>query len=118
MGRTGAPAVVAQWGCWNNYFVDPAQDSMAHALMLGATVKASAVLGSVSLAEDAEHLSLAIDFHNLVAIGALDEAPGTVKTIGDALLQAQLHALGGGGSDSGAARSVVLFGDPAQPVRN
>ena len=115
--RSEAPAVISQWGCWNNWFVSPTQDAMIHGLMLGDQVKASAVLGSVSLAEDASHFALATRFYSLRAQGGLHGQSGEISTLGQALQHAQRDLITHDPAHRGAARSVVLFGDPAQPLR-
>ncbi|TVQ32230.1 MAG: hypothetical protein EA370_12535, partial [Wenzhouxiangella sp.] len=115
--RTGPPAVVTQWGCWNNWFVSPTQDAILHGLMLGEQVKAATVLGSVSLAEDASHFALATRFYSLRAFGGLDGQSGSINTFGEALLEAQRDVMLNDPAHRGAAYSVVLFGDPAQPLR-
>ncbi len=116
--RTEAPAIVSQWGCWNNWFVSPTQDAMVHGLMLADQVKASAVIGAVTLAEDASHFALATRFYSLRAHGGLYGQPGPVVTLGEALMHAQRDLIKQEPAHRGAARSVVLFGDPAQPLRH
>ncbi|MEM7050958.1 MAG: C25 family cysteine peptidase [Acidobacteriota bacterium] len=44
-----APMVLTQWGCWNTYFVAPAYDTLAHALLLDPEHGAAAVLGASTL---------------------------------------------------------------------
>ncbi|MCH8476707.1 MAG: C25 family cysteine peptidase [Wenzhouxiangella sp.] len=115
--REAPPAIISQWGCWNNWFVSPTQNSMIHGLMLGDQVKAATVLGSVSLAEDASHFALAVRFYSLRASGGLHGQPGAVNTLGEALLHAKRDLVQNAPGHQSAARSVVLFGDPAQPLR-
>ncbi len=47
--NTGKPTVVTQWGCWNTYFVDPANNTLGHKLMLSGENGSAAVLGATSL---------------------------------------------------------------------
>jgi hypothetical protein len=47
--NAGRPTVVAQYGCWNTYFVDPEQDSLGHKFLLSGDRGAAAVLGSTTL---------------------------------------------------------------------
>ncbi len=42
------PTVVAQWGCWNTYHVNPTYNTMGHAFMLAEAKGAAAVLGSAT----------------------------------------------------------------------
>lgn len=42
----GKPFIVAQYGCWNTYFVNPRQDSLGQQFLLAQDRGAAAVLGS------------------------------------------------------------------------
>lgn len=118
ISRTGAPALVAQWGCWNNYFVAPNQDTMAHALMLRSHRLAAAVIGSSSLAEDSSHMALGTRFFDLLEDGRLGDQTGApITTIGDALRAAKRDLWQHSPEHRSAIDSVLLFGDPAQPLR-
>jgi len=51
----GRPTVVTQWGCWNAYYVSPAEDSMGHRFMMEGEQGAVAVMGASTLTNaDAE----------------------------------------------------------------
>lgn len=114
ISRSGLPAIVSQWGCWNNYFVLPTQDTMAHALMLRDNRLGAAVIGSTSLAEDASHLALGTRFFDLIEDGRFgDEGGAPVTTLGEALQQAKRRLLQQAPEFSEAAYSITLFGDPA-----
>ena len=116
--RTGPGAVISQWGCWNNYFVLPDQNSMADALMFDGNGLAAAVIGSSSLAEDASHMALAVRFFDLFEDGRFDESPMLpVNTLGEALMQAKRDLANGAPEHIGSNYSMQLFGDPAQPLR-
>jgi len=116
--RSGTPAIVSQWGCWNNYFVLPTQDTMAHALMLRSNRLAAAVIGSTSLADDASHLALGTRFFDLVEDGRIrDDSPLQIRTTGEALMEAKRELLRQAPEFSEAAYSITLFGDPAAPLR-
>ncbi len=54
----GDPTVVAQWGCWNTYFVDPRANTMAHAFLLAGSQGAAAVLGAATLTSAAAEETL------------------------------------------------------------
>jgi hypothetical protein len=102
-----APHLVTQWGCWNTYFVDPKQDTMANGFLF-QTHGAAAVLGATALT-------------NLDMLRGLGEAffdqVGRRATLGEALLRAQQ---GYAKSHPGAAtdlRGFVLLGDPAAELR-
>jgi Peptidase family C25 len=47
--NAGAPTVVSQMGCWNNYYVSPLYDSLAQKLLLSGDRGAAAVLGATGL---------------------------------------------------------------------
>jgi hypothetical protein len=117
IARTGLPGIVAQWSCQTNDFVWPTSNTMAHALMLRPNRLAAAVIGSTSLVEDASHLALATRFYDLLEDGRMGDDPGPVtRTIGEALLRAQLDLLVREPSHRPAVEAQALFGDPAMEV--
>ncbi len=118
INRGGLPAVVSQWGCWNNYFVLPSQDTMSHALLLRSNRLASAVIGSSSLAEDASHLALATRFFDVVEDGRIgDVSPLVINTLGEALRDAKSDLMQRSPEFVESVYSITLFGDPAAPLR-
>ena len=48
LNNLGAPFVVAQYGCWNTYFVNPRQDSLGQQFLFAQDRGAVAVLGSTT----------------------------------------------------------------------
>ena len=44
--NAGKPFVAVQWGCWNNYYVDPVNVSLVQSLLVSGDRGAAAVLGS------------------------------------------------------------------------
>ncbi len=46
LNNPGKPFIVAQYGCWNTYFVNPRQDSLGQQFLLAQERGAAAVLGS------------------------------------------------------------------------
>jgi hypothetical protein len=46
--NTGKPFVVAQYGCWNTYFVNPRQESLGQLFLMTENRGAAAVLGSTT----------------------------------------------------------------------
>ncbi|PIE83471.1 MAG: hypothetical protein CSA09_00955 [Candidatus Contendobacter odensis] len=71
---TGAPTVVTQWGCWNSYFVHPAYDTLAQALLLDSTAGAVATVGSSSLGNLNSYITLGrVFFEKLDQGGELGE---------------------------------------------
>jgi hypothetical protein len=47
--NVGRPTVVTQWGCWNTYYVHPANNTLGHKLMLSGENGGVAVLGATTL---------------------------------------------------------------------
>lgn len=91
---------------------------MAHALMLRDNRLAAAVIGSTALLEDASQMALATRLFDIVEEGRLREYPGLpVRTLGEALQHAKRDLLEGEPSHRAAAYGIVLFGDPAAPLR-
>ncbi len=118
ISRSSAPAVISQWGCWNNYFVMPNQDTMAHAFLLRSNRLGAAVIGSTSLAEDASHLALGTRFFDLVEDGRFSDEPGVpVNTLGEALSVAKQRLMQSSPEFAESVYSITLFGDPAMPLR-
>ncbi|MCU0754906.1 MAG: C25 family cysteine peptidase [Xanthomonadales bacterium] len=113
--RSGAPTLIAQWGCWNNYFVLPDQNSMGQALLRQPGL-AAGVLGASHLAEDASHMALARRFTQIVGSGQLNGQP-VLPTVGDALRAARRDLLESEPQHREAIYSVGYLGDPAQPLR-
>jgi hypothetical protein len=49
--NAGRPFVTVQWGCWNNYYVDPLNNTLVHGLLLSGDRGAAASLGAVTLTD-------------------------------------------------------------------
>ena len=113
MQHQGAPAIVAQWGCWNNYFVLPDQNTMSHALTLRPNTIAAAVLGATSLAENASHQALAVRFFTRLGTAS---TPGQA-TLGLLLQAAKNDLLMDESAHIDAVWTITLFGDPAHPAQ-
>jgi hypothetical protein len=79
--NAGRPAVVAQWGCWNTYYVHPTINTLGHALMVGGEQGAAAVLGATALTDSESDIALGERYLPRIV------QPGA--TIGDALLAAK-----------------------------
>ena len=91
---------------------------MAHALMLRSNSLASMVIGSSSLAEVSSHMALGTRFFDLLEDGRLGASPErSVNTIGEIMLSAKQDLLRRAPEHAAAADSIMLFGDPAMPVR-
>lgn len=108
LGNTGRPALVLQWGCWNTYFVAPASNTLAHALLLTPDRGAAAAFGSTALTEVASHVALGGELYPHLAAGA---------RLGDVVLAAQRSVAAGAPSRRDAWLGTALLGDPAMPLR-
>lgn len=101
------PHLITQWGCWNTYFVNPKQDTMANAFLLQAR-GAAAVLGATALS----------DVGMLTGLGkAFFSQLGQSATLGEALQAAQQTYLNQNPVAAGKLRGFALLGDPAAQVR-
>ncbi len=97
------PHIVTQWGCWNTYFVNPKQDTMAHGFLF-QDEGAAAVLGATALTD----LNLLRGFGN-----AFFGQFGRQATLGEALRKAQQVYVNANPGAATALRAFALLGDPA-----
>ncbi len=101
------PHLVTQWGCWNTYFVNPKQDTMANAFLFQSH-GAAAVLGATALT----------DINVLSGLGnAFFKQLGQSATLGEALQAAQRTYLNQNPAAASRLRGFALLGDPAAEVR-
>ena len=101
------PLLVTQWGCWNTYFVNPDQDTMANAFLFQSH-GAAAVLGATALT----------DVSVLSGLGnAFFKQLGQSATLGEALQAAQRTYLNQNPAAASKLRGFALLGDPAAEVR-
>lgn len=108
LANAGQPTAVAQWGCWNNYYVDPTYQTLAHAFLVSGPQGAAFSLGSTGL-------SYALSERNL-ANQLMPQMTQPGATVGEALLNAQRWV----GTNKKNMEDVVigwtLLGDPAAQV--
>jgi hypothetical protein len=104
LGNFDAPNLVAQWGCWNSYAVDPAYQSLSSHLLLVPEAGAAGVIGAATLTTDASHQRLGRLF--------FEQVNGGAATVGDAFLAAK-RALSRENVAQDAILGMCLFGDPA-----
>lgn len=107
--RAGALAnstlpLVAQWGCWNGYFVHPQANSLAQVL-LAIEHGAGSVIGAGGLTSAESDHALALAFYQELA------KPGA--RVGDALLLARQTLATQQPALRDVQVAVTLFGDPA-----
>jgi hypothetical protein len=101
------PLLVTQWGCWNTYFVNPKQDTMANAFLFQAH-GAAAVLGATALTDVGVLSGLGNVFFKQL---------GQSATLGEALQAAQRIYLNQNPAAASKLRGFALLGDPAAEVR-
>ncbi|MCU0809212.1 MAG: C25 family cysteine peptidase, partial [Candidatus Contendobacter sp.] len=99
--------LVTQWGCWNTYFVNPKQDTMANAFLFQAH-GAAAVLGATALTDVGVLSGLGNVFFKQL---------GQSATLGEALQAAQRIYLNQNPAAASKLRGFALLGDPAAEVR-
>jgi uncharacterized repeat protein (TIGR01451 family) len=108
--NAGRPAVVAQWGCWNTYYVHPTVNTLGHALMVSGGQGAAAVLGATALTDSQSDIELGQRYLPRIV------QPGA--TIGDALLAAKRELA----QQHPEMRDVIvgwtILGDPALVVES
>ncbi|MCL4810771.1 MAG: hypothetical protein KJ062_23675, partial [Thermoanaerobaculia bacterium] len=102
--NTGRPLVVNQFGCWNNYFVDPTYNTLGHALLVKGDRGAAASLGMATLSN--------IETEGLLGpiLTPLLMEPG--KSIGQALLEAKAEAARIAPNRPDVQLGMTLLGDP------
>jgi len=76
-----SPTLVTQWGCWNTYFVEPRENTLAHNFMLNLNGGAVSVLGASTLTKAEHEKGLARLVLSLLTQGDL--------TLGQAVTQAK-----------------------------
>jgi hypothetical protein len=103
--NNGKPTVVVQWGCWNNYFVDPIYDTMGHKLMLTGSNGAAAVLGATSLSYDGHEQALG------ERLSPRMTTPG--KSLGAAIQEAKADLAASQPGNKDVQLGWSLLGDPA-----
>ena len=104
--RTGPPTALAQFGCWNTYYVAPDVDTLAHALLLHPTSGAALVMGSTTLTSASGDIAFGKLLAAQLASGSL--------TVGEAVLAAKQALLAqGGGGLADIELGWTILGDPA-----
>ncbi len=100
------PHLITQWGCWNTYFVNPNQETMANAFLF-QNQGAAAVIGATALTDLNLLSGLGNEFFQQI---------GQEDTLGEAFVTAQQryaqqHAV------ASRLRGFILLGDPAAELR-
>ena len=105
LANDGRPTVLVQWGCWNTYYVEPANNTMGHAWTVFGTHGAAAVLGSSTLVDDSSARELSSELAPVLA------QPG--MPIGIALVEAKQRLADRRGGLVDVQLGFGLLGDPA-----
>lgn len=108
LANAGHPTVVTQWGCWNTYYVEPHNETLAHTLLLAGPQGAAAVLGPATLSEADSEEALARIFLPLLFRSGLP--------LGTALTQAKQQLAVTRPQAIDVLRGWTLLGDPALAV--
>jgi hypothetical protein len=104
----GRPAVIAQWGCWNTYYVDPYYNTLGHELMLSGDRGAAAVLGAATLTATESDIALGEHF--------LPRVVQAENTIGMALVEAKQRLAEEHPDMIDVIYGWTILGDPALSV--
>jgi hypothetical protein len=106
--NAGRPTVVAQWGCYNTYYVSPSYNSMGHAFLLRGDRGAAAVLGSSTMTDSLSEEKLgALVMPRMVTSGT---------TIGDAVLDGKRELALTDPDLADVLLGWTVLGDPALQV--
>ena len=106
--NTGMPTLIAQQGCWNNYYVNPTYDNMGDEMLNKRLQGAVGMFGATSLISDVDEQALGI-----LLIPRLTQ-PGL--TIGQAELQAKQALAASNPAAVDVFLGTFLEGDPAMMV--
>jgi hypothetical protein len=101
----GRPTLVAQWGCWNSWYVATNAQTMAHKLLLSGPQGAAAVLGASTLTQANHERVLGQKLYTSLF------APGF--TIGEAMTESKRNYAAEARGDLDVLLGWVLLGDPA-----
>jgi hypothetical protein len=102
--NSGRPLVVNQFGCWNNYFVEPTFNTLGHALLVSGDRGAAATLGMATLSDiGTEGLLGPILTPRLMEPG---------KSIGQALVEAKAEVARVAPNRLDVQVGMTLLGDP------
>jgi hypothetical protein len=104
----GRPFALVQWGCWNTYYVDPANNYLVQKFLFSGNQGAAAVFGSVTLTDSESERLLGIQLMPRLT------APGT--PMGQALLDAKIELAKTHPELLDVLLGWTLMGDPALVV--
>jgi subtilisin-like proprotein convertase family protein len=105
--NTGKPNLVAQWGCWNSYYVEPGSESLSARMLATPDAGVAAAIGATTLTSDSSHQMLGNLFYRQVNLGA--------ATVGEAFHNAKVE-LSHQAIAQDAILGMALLGDPAMSL--
>ena len=106
--NVGRPTVVAQWGCWNSYYVEPRYNTLAHTFLVNGLQGAAAVLGTTTVSED--------DSLRLLGTALTPRLAQPGMTIGAALTDAKRQVAAVDPSVRDVLLGWTILGDPSLVV--
>jgi len=106
--NVGRPTVVAQWGCWNSYYVEPRYNTLAHTFLVNGLQGAAAVLGTTTVSED--------DSLRLLGTALTPRLSQPGNTIGAALTDAKRQVATIDPSVRDVLLGWTILGDPSLVV--
>jgi hypothetical protein len=102
--NAGRPLVVNQFGCWNNYFVEPTYNTLGHALLVSGDRGAAATLGMATLSN--------IETEGLLGPILIPRLMENGKSIGQALVEAKAEVARIAPNRPDVQIGMTLLGDP------
>ena len=105
--NAGRPNLVAQWGCWNSYYVEPGTESLSARMLITPDTGAAAAIGATTLTSDVSHQRLGNLFYAAIDSGA--------ASVGDAFHNAK-RELRTQAIAHDAILGMALLGDPAMSL--
>lgn len=106
--NSGRPTVVTQWGCWNTYYVDPYNNTLAHQFLLNGDRGAAAVLGATTITSTRSDQAL--------GLRVLPHMTTSGVTLGQALQTAKTELANTQADYRDVILGWTLLGDPALVV--
>jgi len=104
--NSGNPTIVMQWGCWNNYYVDPKPNTMTYRWLVAPDRGAAVSVGATTLMEAGSERMLARYVYEAMSAG---------KTLGESIHLSKRRLVEEFGVDStrDLLGGFVILGDPA-----
>ncbi len=107
LGNVGRPTVLTQYGCWNNYYVQPDRKTMANAWLMDPDRGAAVVTGASALTEIASEQALSILVTRFMTVQGLSVGEAVLAAKHTLVRQQTLDAV------RDVVSGYVILGDPA-----